>query len=163
MNVKINRIKNKSEECQLKYSINGSSRSIVSDQKLTPAFEKSLKELVPVALRIAEIKDKPENYEFVGLSIQRKETEEGENRSCVISIKKALAVGTLNISTPKRWLECDKEDAGLLDDISQAAIREACSNAADFIRNDGINLELYSQAELTLNTDEAREPAAVST
>ena len=146
----------------MSYSINGSSRAMVSDQKLTAAFEKSLKDLVPVALRLAEIKDEAENYEFVAIAIQRKDTQEGESRSCVISIKKALAVGTLNISTPKRWLECDKEDAELLDDISQNAIREACSNAAQFIRNDGINLELYSQAELALGADKAKEPAAVS-
>jgi len=159
MNIKIHTIKNKAEELKLAYSINGSKRSLTSDQKLSEGFIKSLKDLVPVTLTACDLKDDAKNYELTSLSIQRKDTEEGENRSCVISIKKSVAWGTLNISTPKIWLECDKDDAIVLDDISQNLIRDACSNAAVFIKADSINRELYSQAELDLKSDGAMESA----
>lgn len=155
MNIKISKIKNKSESLNLEYLISGSKRSLSSEDKLSEGFLKAMQDLVPVALRMCELKHDLEGFVLTGISIARKETEEGENKSVVLSIKKAVKSGTLNISTPKRWLECDKEDADVLDDISQNAIQELCSHASQFVRNDSINTQLYSQAELSLGENQA--------
>ena len=140
------------------YLINGSHRAISSDQKLSEKFQASLDALRPITLNLCSLKDEAKEYEFTAISIKRKLVgDDVENKSCVLSVKKSVIGGTLNISTPVRWIETDSDEAVLLDDISQAAIQEACSEAVIFIREDSIHRQLYSQAELSLDEQSAVE------
>ena len=93
------------------YLINGSHRAISSDQKLSEKFQASLDALRPITLNLCSLKDEAKEYEFTAISIKRKLVgDDVENKSCVLSVKKSVIGGTLNISTPVRWIETDSDD-----------------------------------------------------
>ena len=153
MKIKILKIIPKEKSTTIDYELDACKRSLTSGRERPESFQQTVDALRNVALNICELKQPADEYLVTAIEMSHTSNKNGESEACEISIQRGLKAGKLKIKTPKRYLVTDKSDVLVLDDISQNAIREACDSAEAYIRDDDLNKQLYSQAELSLENE----------
>lgn len=121
-----------------------------SDDNVSEDFSNAMAAMVSHAIAIKELpKDSAKGYRCNAVSLTCKVTEQGENRTALISVTKITSGGKAdNMSTPTRLYAAVKSDADLLPEKTILAIKEVRRQAHLFITGNRRLKKLYAQDEL---------------
>ncbi len=147
--IEVTKIHMGSEITKVHYNLNGKAM-MASDDHNAESFDKAMNALVPHCIAIKELpKNAGEGYRCNALSLTNKPSEQGDNRSVVISITKMTAAGKAdNMSTSQHLYEAAKSGVEVLPAKTTQAIKTAVIEARKFITGHRDLTELYSQPEL---------------
>lgn len=147
--IEITKIHMGSEITTVHYNLNGKAM-MASDDRRAESFDKSMNALVSHCIKIKELPEKAgDDYRCNALSLTNRATEQGDNRSAVISITKITQDGKAdNMSSGQRLYEAAKSGVEVLPQKTTLAIKNAVIEAKKFITGHRDLTELYSQPDL---------------
>lgn len=157
--IRILEVKDREEGLKIRFTLDGIKMSMSPHQTPSDTFVEALDALKADVLSICEL---PKGYDsglqMIGISLSRKENEEGESVAAVISAKKDLREGPpLSINTPKRYVEAIEEGTSMLPQGTIQRIRDLCRQAELYIKSLRHLQNLYRQQELGFGDEEAEE------
>lgn len=162
MKIKIHKIKPTKKNTGIVYEIDEDKRSMAPVFARPECFQRAIDACANVALNICELDGKPDEYTVTCIEMGYSNNKKSKSESCEITIERPLKVGKFETKSTKRYLSTDKKSVVVLDDISQAIVRDALDCAEMYVRSDRINIELYSQADISLEEGAAKEVKAAA-